>query len=60
MDTTWFATNKGLMNEGVDATKLNNKDVVVEEINSFFNLKTKKNGWKYDEKLDVVSKFKVE
>jgi hypothetical protein len=37
MDATWFVTNKGLLNEGVNATKLNNKDVVVEEINSFFS-----------------------
>ncbi len=35
MDASWFATNKGLVNEGVDATKLNNKDVFVKEINNF-------------------------
>jgi hypothetical protein len=49
-DEEWFAMNKGLLNLRLDVTQITNKKVNVKEINVFYGLKQKKNGWKYNER----------
>lgn len=45
----WFATHWGLSNVGVEVRNLNNGDVFVKKINSYFGPQHGKNGWKYNE-----------
>ena len=51
-DAQWFSTNRGLRNEGLDATLLTNTHVAVEEIDEFFGPKHGKNGWRYNKRPD--------
>ncbi len=45
----WFAT-RGLLNVGVDVKDLNNADVFIKDINSYFGPQQGKNYWKYNER----------
>jgi hypothetical protein len=45
----WFATHWELSNVGVEVRNLNNGDVFVKKINSYFGPQQGKNGWKYNE-----------
>jgi hypothetical protein len=48
-DEEWFAMNKGLPNLRLDVTQITKKEVNVKEINVFYGLRQRKNGWKYNE-----------
>ncbi len=44
MDAIWFATNRGLVNDGVNIMKFNNKVVAIEDINGVFGSNMGENG----------------
>ncbi len=49
----WFVEHQSLRNDVEDVLPLTSDDVNIEDINNFFGPRLNKNGWKYNNHLDV-------
>ena len=59
-DAQWFYINRVLCNEGLLVGSLTMADAPLSIIDPYFRPKTNKNGWKYEEYVELAAAAQIE